>query len=385
MEIENNKAAFEEKSVVKKSKKLPVVTIFGVAALVLLLIISAAVVIADHSGSKKTHGVYSINGDAVESIAPFSSGIAVLTSNSVDYVDQFGNLMGANEHNYTNPVMITSGKNLALYDRGGTSLKIEKNASLYKEHSFESPITCVDITSKGTYAFVLNADNGYQTHLFAYSYNGKKLFEWTSAEYALCVSVSNTGKHAAVCTLSVNNAEAVSKVYFFSFNKPTHDYMVEFADETVFDVSFVSSKKVVVLTDRGAYQLNQKGEKSVLCEYSANELNHTDLYNAGMGVCAIDLYGNSNNTKVFLFDRGYKNVYENTYQDSISRVIADENYCAIVFDKQIRILSAKNVETGVIDLDEICLDAVISGGRLYVLTAGGIEHYSLHETEGQEK
>ena len=389
MNIENIAVAETENKEIKKTRKnLPPLMVLGIAALVLILIVAISLAIAEHadsSGQKRTHGVYSVNADDVLDIAPFSSGLAVLTSRSVDYVDAFGNLMSANEQTYTNPVIKTAGKNMILYDRGGSAMRIEKNASEYQTFEFDASVSCADITAKGTYAYALNADSGYQSHVFAYSYKGVKLYEWSSSEYVMRTVLSPGGNYLAVSTISVLNAQSVSKVYLFQFTKGTHEYVVEFTGETVFDIGFISARKVVVLTDRGAYQLSPKGEKEVLCEFSANELNHTDLYMNGMGIAAINLYGNTNSTKVYLFSKGYKNVFEQEYQNAISMVTADDSYCAIVFDKEIRILNTKNVQTGLIKLDEVCLDTVISGGKLYVLTAGGMDQYGLHETDGENE
>lgn len=386
MENEMTEVQNEQKGSRKRElKKIPPLMLIGIAALVLLVIIAAAIAIADRadaSGKNRTHGAYTINSESVLDLGAYTSGIAVLTTNSVDYVDSFGNLMSANEHAYTNPVMITSGKNMVLYDRGGNLMKIEKSAALYKSFTFDAPISCADITAKGTYAYVLNADSGYQSHLFVYSYKGKKLFEWSSAEYVVRVTVSDSGNYAAVSTVSVGNADTLSKVYLFQFNKNTYEYAEEFIGETVFDIDFVAGKKLAVLSDRGAYLMNAKGERTALCEYSANELNHTDLKKGSLGIVSVNLYGNTNNTKVYLFDKGYKHVSEQTYQNAISDVIADLSYYAVIFDKEIIILNSKNTETGRIQLDEICMDAVISGGRLYTLTSSGIRHFGLHETVG---
>ncbi len=389
MDNENNEALLEEEMPEKKRNlKLPPLMLIGIAALVLLVIIASAIAIADRAdsaGQKRTHGAYSINSDSVLDMVSYSSGVAVLTSDSLDYVDAFGNLMSANEHTYTNPVLVTAGKNAILYDRGGNAMKIEKNASMYKTFSFEAPVSCADITASGTYVYVLNADKGYQSHLFVFSYKGKKLFEWSSSEYVVRAALSENGNCVAVSTVSLNNADVVSKVYLFQFNRDTYEYLLEFPGENVFSLEFTASKKIVVLTDRGAYLVNAKGEKNTLCEYASNELNHTDLKKGGLGAVSVDLYGNKNNTKVFLFDKGCKNVYETTYPNSIAQVIADEKYCAVVFDKEIRIIGSNNTETGLIRLDEVSLDAVISGGKLYVLGSGGISQYGLHETDGEQE
>ena len=119
MENEMTEVQNEQKGSRKRElKKFPPLMLIGIAALVLLVIIAAAIAIADRadtSGKNRTHGAYTINSESVLDLGAYTSGIAVLTTNSVDYVDSFGNLMSANEHAYTNPVMITSGKNMVLY------------------------------------------------------------------------------------------------------------------------------------------------------------------------------------------------------------------------------------------------------------------------------
>ena len=386
MESENTPAVETAQPKQKRTlKNVPPLMVIGIAALVLIFIIAVALVIAERADASggRTHGVYSVNADDVLDLAAYPSGIAVLTSHSVDYVDSMGNLISANEQTYTNPVIKTAGKNMILYDRGGYAMRIEKSAEEYKPFTFEAPVSCADINAKGTYAYALNADSGYQSHVYAFSYKGDKLYEWSSAEYVLRLAVSPNSNYLALSTISVVNAQPVSKVYLFQFTKGEADYELEFPGENVFDLDFVSSKKIIVLTDRGAYQISAKAEKTALCEYSSNELNHTSLYANGMGAAALNLYGNNNNTKVYLFDKGGKNVYEQTYTSAVLGVAADDSYCAVVFDKEICILNTKNVQTGLISLDEVCLDAVISGGKLYVLTAGGLNHYSLHETDGE--
>ena len=368
---------------VPRRKKLPPVTWIGVGLLLVLLIAAVAIVISGKTKQKTgadASAVYAVNADAVVQMAPYSSGVALLTANSLEYVDPYGNLMNASEHTFSNPVMVTAGKNLILYDRGGNALRIDKNAVKYKQIEFESAVSCADITGAGTYAYVLNADGGYQSHLFAYSYKGALLFEWSSADYVLSVTVSPNGKYAAVGVLSVDNAEVRTRVEFFNFSKNEPVYTVDFSGETVYDLEFVSAKKLVVLTDRGAYAIAPDGEKTVLCEYAANEMNHTELCKDGLGVAAVNLYGNNNNALVRIFDKGCRNVFEREYTETVVSVRATQNYAAVVTGSEIHVLDGKNVLTGKLSPGETCMDCCISGSRIYVLTASGLHNYNLHES-----
>ena len=387
MEIEHVEANKPEKTARLRFKKNALVKLIGLGVLVIILIAVVAVIIVNNrkpstASVSDDNLIYPVTADSVIDVASFPSGVALLTSGAVEYVDPYGNLINANEHQYTNPVMTLSGKNMLLFDRGGTNLKIEKDSVTYKELTLEAPVSCADITTNGTYAYVLNADGGYQSHLFVYSYKGKLLFEWGSADYVLGVSLSPNGKFAAVSVLSVVNAETISKVYYFNFNKNEPVYISEFPEETVYDIEFVSTKNVVAFTDNGVYLLDASGSSSTLNHYSENELNHSDILKNGVGLSAINHYGNTNNAVVFYLDKGCKKTYEHTFQSSILGVYAGAANAAVVFADEVQILGSRDSVVGRIMLPETCIHCAISGRYLYVVSSSGLYRFNAHSTSG---
>ncbi len=391
-DVEKNEDLFETEKDTKPFRKplrLRPAAIIGLSLLVLLLIIAASVVLAEKSDIRaKKHtedSVFSVNADTVIDIAPFPSGAALLTATSIEYVDQYGNLMNANEHTFSKPVMVTAGKNLILYDRGGSQLKIEKNSVKYKQLEFESAISCADITENGVYSYVLNADSGYQSHMFAYSYKGSLLFEWSSADYVLCMSLAPSGKYAALGVLSVENAEYNSKVFLFQFNRKEPIYSVDFNGETVYDVEFTGTKKLAVFTDHGTYLLDRNGEKTAYAEYTANEMNHTSVTKDGVGVSAVNLYGNNNNVIVRIFTKGFRSVYEHSFQEAVVSVVSGENAAALIMNDRILIYNDKDVQIGVIEPPEACIRCILSGSRVFVLTSGGLYNFSMHQNNGESQ
>ena len=361
-------------------------TLIALIVLVVIVITAAAVVIVQIIRNKNNgDGVpYVINAETVADIRAYSSGVAILTSNALHYVDQHGNLLNTNEHSYNAPVLVTSNKNALLFDRGGNVLRIEKNAVKFKELQFDSSVTCADITDNGTYVYVLNADAGHQSHLFAFSNKGKKLFEWSGADYVLDVSLSPNGKSAAVCLISVNNAESLSKVVFFNFSKNEPVFTVELPGENAYKTEFISQKKLCVFTEKNTYLLETSGDKDSLAAYSSNELKHTDMYKEGMGVSAANLYGNNNNVKIYVFNKGFKDTFEHTYTMPVNVVAAGENAVAFIFGNEIEIYNSKDVMIGHIKLSEVCLDSVISGNRIYLLTSNCIYNYSIYSMSGED-
>lgn len=359
--------------------------IFGALVLIILLIASVALAIAAYDkktaeNAKTEAGFFALPTDSVIDLAPYPGGAVVLTSNDIEYIDRYGELIASNDHSFSSPVMEISGKDLIVYDRGGYSVKIERSSSKYMQLDFQSPVSCADICSNGTYAYVLNADGGYQSHLYVYSAKGKLKFEWGSSDYLLCLSLSKNGKYAAAGLISVDNASYVSRVLMFDFSKGEPVYDVEFAGKTVYDIEFVSSKTVAVLTDGGFYLLDSNGACQTLDEYSVSELGHSDMKKDGMIATAVNLYGNSGNVSAKIYTKGIKANFEHGYSNEITAVCAGESNVAFVFGNEIEVYDQKDVLTGKISLPQSCIKCTLSDNRLYACISGGIYSFNINDS-----
>ncbi|MBQ7638355.1 MAG: hypothetical protein IJS90_05615 [Clostridia bacterium] len=358
--------------------------VFGAVALLVILIAAAAAAISAHD--KKTAenavteaGFFAISSDSVKDIGPYPGGAVVLTANDIEYIDRYGELITSNDHTFSSPVMAVSGKDLIVYDRGGYSVKIERSSAKYKQLDFDSPVSCADICSNGTYAYVLNAHEGYQSHLYVYSAKGKLRFEWGSSDYLICLTLSENGKYAAAGLISVENASYSARVVLFDFSRNEPVYDVEFTDKTVYDVEFVSSKKLAVMTDSGFYLLGGNGDRQTLDEYSVTELCHSDMMRNGLSATAINRFGNSGNVLAKIYPKGLKTYYEHSFSNELTSVCAGATNCAFVFGSEIEVYDHRDTLTGKISLQQSCNRCALSDNRIYVCVPSGIYSFNVNE------
>ncbi len=365
----------------KKKKRNSVLRIAGMSALILLLILAVGFVISDVFGKNTADGLFcSVSSDNVSDMVPYSNGgLALLTDTSVKYFDAYGNSIAANEITYANPVIKTSGKNVLLYDRGGYSLRIEKNAGEFSSQTFESVITAGAIGKKGNYAYVLNSNGGYQSHLYVYNFRGSKQFEWgCSSDYITDVELSENGKNVCAAVMGADNAEYYSEIILFGFNSDKPLYRVRFADTAVYDIVFAASKKVVAFSDKGVFLVESDGEYTTLLSYSPTEMKKSSSDNKDIGSTVINRYGNENNVLLTVFAKGYKEIYQKEYFESVKQLYSSNDYTAVAFDKKIEIINSENSLTGQIELSDGCLDCVVSGKNVFVLVPGGVMKYNVN-------
>lgn len=382
----------------KKNKKKTgpglgsVLKIVGMTILIVLLVLAAAFVASDVVGRRNMNNgenaedgsmFFAMTADNVVSMEPYGGdGLVVLTDTAVKYFDAYGNSIGSSEYTYANPVMCSAGKNLILFDRGAYSLRLEKNGVSFSTLTFDSPVTTAAVGKKGNYAYVLNANDGFQSHLYVYNFRGAKQYEWgCSSDYIMDVSLSENEKYACAAVLGADNAEYFSEVVLFRFNSPEPVYTVKLPEISVYSVEFVSGKKVVAYTDRGVYLFDGDGGYSIVQSYTPGEMKFSSAEQGSMGCTLINQYGNEKNVLFTVFSKNYKSSFTKEYAQSVKCIHSSSGYAAAAFKDSIEVINSEGSIVGEIALDDICIDCRIAGRNIYVLTSDGIRCYGVTSGE----
>lgn len=381
----------KEDVVIKRRKKTankPKGTaVIGICVVLLIFVMIIASVISTTSGisvadigNSDTSGllIYNSLPDSIRKIESFSSGTVMLTDTAIEYLDKTGSKLATNSHLYSQPVMKVRGSTVLLYDKGGTQFRLEKNSSVYNTYTVSGTLTTATVGAKGNYAYVLNEDSSYQSHLFVYSYQGKKQFEWGSAsDYCITVTLSDNGKSIAVATLGVRNGEYMSKVSLFSFKESEAEYEVELPDCTVYELVFINNKKLAALTDKGIFVINKNGESEKIADYTTDELNCSDSAESGLKAFSLNRYSNSKDSQVKIYDKKFNELFSLDFDTEIYSVCTSKSFVAVVLGDNIKMYNSKGEETGSAVIGEKCIGSVFSGRTLFVRTVSGIYSFDV--------
>ncbi len=364
------------------NKKITAPAVIGLCVLILIAIMVIAAVISSVAGvSVSDIGgsdeggvlVYNVLPDSIADIEGYSSGLVMLTDTALVYLDSNGKNLSSNSHQYSQPVMVKGGSTVLLYDKGGTAFRIEKNSKIYNTYTAANPITVATVDKKGNYAYVLNEDGGFQSHLYVYSYKGKKTFEWgSSQDYCISTALSDNGKNVAVSMLSVKNGEYLSKVSLFNVKESEAAYTAEFPDCTVFRLEFLSGKNLAAFTDNGVYVIDKNGNVDKRAEYAPTEIMHSAVMNKGLSAVALASHGNTKDSLLKVFDEKMNNSFSLEYNSEIMNVRTSDKYTAVLLGDRVEAFNEKGEKTGSIIIDEKCTDAAFAGRNLFVFTVSGI-------------
>ena len=322
---------------------------------------------------------YQTDPDHVRSIAAFDNGLAVLTNSELIYFDAGGREINTNKHSYAEPEMKINGKTLLLYDKGGTGYRIEKNASVYSEGAAPGIITCAVIGKMDNYAFSVDNDGGFQSHIFVYSAKGKLQFEWGSAsDYCLNIALSDSGNKIAVCVVGVENAEYYSKVLMFTNNSSAAVYTVDLPGKTAYQIDFLSGRKIAVFTDSGVYSVDGEGSHTLLQSFSSAEITHSCVTSVGLRCTVVSPFGNEQAPLLTVFDEKNRILYQRRYREAITGVTCNGSFTAVLMGDHVEVVTRDNRISGDILPGETCEQYAIGNHSLYLLTGKGILKYNLH-------
>ena len=364
--------------------------VLGLSLLIVFLLAAAVTFISRYTGfnlfsAKDTASdipdgvIYQVDSDNVKEIAPYENGVVMLTNSAVKYIDRSGREIDTNKHTFASPEMQVNGKTVFVYDKGGSGYRVEKNASVYSEQTTSGAITCGVIGKKDNYAFSLDNHEGYQSHIFVYSFRGQKQFEWgSSSDYCFRMALSDSGNKLAVAVIGVENAEYYSKVMVFNFNSGQPAYTVDFADKTVFDIDFITGRKIAVYTDGGVYLIENDGEYQCIQEYSTTEIMQAFVSTNGLSCTAIAPYGNEQSPVITVFDQRHKLLYSHQYNELISGIVSGGSYVGVVMFDRVQILNSDDKVLGDVLPGEACERCVIVNHSLFILTGTGLHRYSIY-------
>ncbi len=359
------------------------VKVIGAALLIVAVIIAAAYVIdekfpAISSGNSQTIGTaFDINAESVNAIVPYSGGVAAVADTTVYYFGSSGTLLASNDHTFSTPIAETAGRNLLLYDLGGYGYRIENRGGVSNEQTTTAPITCATIGTRGNYAYSLNADSGYQSHLFVYSGRNKKIFEWgSSSDYISVLALSDNGRCCAAGILTSENAKIVSTVKLFAFESDEPLLSADFAGSVIYDIAFTSAKTLIVFCNDGVYSVGADGTKEQVLSYASNEISCFYDFQSGLKVLSIAVYGNENNTRVIVFSKNGKQLFEKTLTEDVTSVVCSKNRVSVVSNNKVETFNTAGNSVGLAYLNENVSSAVLSGSDIFILGAGGLYSFS---------
>ena len=196
----------------------------------------------------------------------------VITDTSVNCYNINGKIIFERSHAYTEPVVKTAETRYLIYGQGETVVTVSSLTDTLFVNNLEKSIITASLSDSGCYAVATKAD-GYDSAVFVFNKNNKKIYEWySSGETVNALSLSKDGKSLAVATVTVEDGNFSSNIYFLNFDSADAIMKSSYDNDIVYglyesgagrfcavfsnNIEFIDLKKKTVKSNKSDYTVN---------------------------------------------------------------------------------------------------------------------------------
>lgn len=316
--------------------------------------------------------IYDIDSSAVLDMKLCGGNIVVLTSNYLVYVNRTGVILQKNEHSYQNPSMVVYDNQTLLFDRGGTSYRVENGGQSDKDLQTDTPIYTASIGKNGVYALSCKGEDSL-TSLSIFDSNNNKLYYWTCAsEYITSLSFSPNGKQISAVVVNGKNASLYSKVYIFHWK--SDDEPEEYSyDSALFQANFTSNRNLAILGEASFGHI-YSGESETISVYSSSE-NGLVYFDPSSRYTALLLIRYGSSPQLTVYDEKGDQIFSKSFTESVDSIACSRSRISIAFEDRIETYNYGEKMTGCIHFTDTVSKMLLNSNTLYVLFSNGICTY----------
>lgn len=207
----------------------------------------------------------------------FGGGLAYVDSDTLYVSKPNGIHQLALQLSYGDPVVETSDSLVLVYDRGGRGATLANALTPICSVETESPILSGAIGENGGFVLVTD-ESGYKTAAAVYNNSGRRVFRWQASQhYIQSAALSPDGNYLAALCFEQDGVELESRLIVWRTGKqqtdpPTSEAEYSLGSALGFETRFLDSSTVAVMTDRGAYLIDRRGELEGLYPVSSGDL-----------------------------------------------------------------------------------------------------------------
>ncbi len=204
--------------------------------------------------------VYYTPSEGESHIFAFRGGVAQVNTTGVEVCSADGRRLLRVEHALTTPRAACSRKYLVAYDFGGTSFVVcNSYAELYRAETAD-PISYCAVSDSGHFLLVTRSENAL-TSVLLYNASCEQIQKFERASATIGAAVSDNGSYVALVGLSLESGEKVARLDVFEIGKAEPRASVRLNGEVPLRVDFLSSRQLVLLTDKGTYTYQTDGKQ----------------------------------------------------------------------------------------------------------------------------
>ncbi len=188
--------------------------------------------------------------DRESDFALVSGGFVFMTDTRVSVVDKTSSAVLSEYHGYLTPILATSKKYLAVYDRTGSSVTLYNAFSKIKTLTFDGCVKSVSVADNGAIAVAVSSNSDYYSTVYVYDRSLELVNTISKYKYVTDVELSSDGKSLLVTSIYTDkNGILSSEALLMTVGKKTADKTLTASETSIWDAKLFSNRDFALLFD----------------------------------------------------------------------------------------------------------------------------------------
>lgn len=313
---------------------------------------------------------YTFESGAQQTYSGLDGGVAAASSTGLQILDGEGYTVLRSVVSVTTPALTASDKSAAVYDVGGTILRVG---------NLQGELTVLDTTdailsanmNRAGWMAVVTEETGYKGRVTVYNAEMEPVYAWHSgSQYVLSARVSPDCRTMVALTLE----ESGSAVHIFSLSSET-EYAAFSAENTLlFDCGFLSNDRLCAVYDGGLMFFNTAGTDAGGYSFGGAYLAGYSLEGDGFATVLLSQYLSGNAGTVVTVGYGGNVSGQLTPEDPPQGISVWGDRVLIRYAESVALYSQSLEEQTRLEESQGARDAVLAGKkRGYLLFSGYCE------------
>lgn len=221
--------------------------------------------------------------------------VLIYNNKGVKAIDLKGKTKWQISQSLSEPIAECGGSYVLLADLAGNHFgALYKNGKQINEYKLGKDIISAKVTRKGYAVFATDTD-GYKGKVTLFNKKGREIYAWNSGSgYVADVDITDNGRYLAVAQINTDGDAVNTKLQFIDTSRGEVVAAVDRNSEAAVEVKFLSSNKLLLVTDNHIVQYSKKGKENFSVSLEGKEASYYSLNSEDMiAVCAMNNRGSS--------------------------------------------------------------------------------------------
>lgn len=273
----------------------------------------------------------------------YKDGLARVTSDNLVIMDSIGTQFQSVLTGFNTPAMITNGKYVLVYDRGGSKLCVTNSFTVLFEANFDDNIVSVSMNENGYFA-VITESNAYKNKIVVYDSQFNEVYKVNSlSRYVICADVSEDNKYIALSTLNVKDSNITPQICCYKLNAEDTFWVHDFQDDVAVDVICKNDGTFAALFEWGICILDSKGNEKYRYEFQ-NKILQNYCIDDGKYNYIVMSDSISGDSEIIVFNNNGKEVSKILLNDNVYSLDVHGDRVAVITRSELKIYSLSGKE-----------------------------------------